>query len=52
MCESVCEREVVDKPRYPIKLGDERALLTAAWEKDVKTLTSLLEKSVCHHVHV
>ena len=31
---------------------DERALLTAAREKDVKTLTSLLQKGVCPNVQV
>ena len=30
---------------------DERALLTAADKKDVKTLTSLLQKGVCPNVH-
>ena len=30
---------------------DERALLTAAEKKDVKTLTSLLQKGVCPNVN-
>ena len=30
---------------------DERALCTAAEEKDVETLTSLLQKGVCHNVY-
>ena len=30
---------------------DERALCTAAREKDAKTLTSLLEKGVCPNVY-
>ena len=30
---------------------DERALLTAARKKDVKTLTSLLQKGVCPNVY-
>ena len=32
-------------------IDDERALLTAAGEKDVKTLTSLLQKGVCPNVY-
>ena len=31
---------------------DERTLWTAAVEKDVETLTSLLQKGVCPNVHV